>query len=145
MSIDITSLSIGGTFGAALGYLLRVIIEHFLIKSRATELRRQEDADKAKRHFRSIIAQEIADIRTRKHIFKDSSHINPLHKAMLEYYPFLSKEGQAAIDTAWKEYQDHEEYRAWTTQKENSPMPEPDPWPKTEAVKYLKNLLKFTE
>lgn len=145
MNIDITSLSIGGTLGAALGYVLRVLIEHFLIKSRTTELRRKEEADKAKQHFRSIIAQEIADIRTRRHIFKDSSHINPLHTAMLEYYPFLSKERQAAIDTAWKEYKEHEEYRAWTMPKEDGPTPEPENWAKTETIKFLNNLLKFTE
>ena len=145
MNIDITSLSLGGTLGVALGYLLRVIIEHFLIKSRTTELRRQEDADKAKRHFRSVLAQEIADIRTRKQIFKDSSHINPIHTAMLEYYPFLSKERQTAIDKAWIEYKEHEEYRAWTMPKEDPILPEPESWAKTEAIKFLNNLLKFTE
>lgn len=63
---------------------------------------------------------------------------------MLDYRPFLSKEMQPSLDTAWAEYQDHEEYRAHTTQTE-SPMPQPAPWPKTEAVKYLNNLLKFSE
>jgi hypothetical protein len=145
LTIDITSVSIGGVLGGALGYLFRVLIEHFLIKSRTVELRKQEDFDKAKRHFRSIVAQEIADTRTRKHVFKDSSHVNVLHTAMLEFQPFLSKDRQTALSTAWKEYQEHEEYRAWTRPEQDGPMPAGESLAKTEAIKFLNNLLAFTE
>lgn len=121
--------------------LFGIIAAHHLILYR----RKLKTAEEKRLQFRSVIAQEIADIRTRKHSFKDSSHINPIHTAMLEYYPFLKKRRQSALDRAWKEYKEHEEYRAWTIPKEDSPMPEPEGWAKTEAVKFLENLLKFTE
>lgn len=144
-SIELISFSLGGVLGSALGYLLRVIIEHFLIKSRTVELRNQENLENAKRHFRSVVAQEIADIRTRKHKFKDSSHINILHAAMLEFQPFLSKNRQAALSMVWKEYQEHEEYRAWTNPEPDGLLPAGESWARTEAVKYLHRILSFAE
>ena len=128
------------SIGAAIS-LFAIIAAHRLILHR----RKLRVIEENRLKFRHIIAQAIADIRTRKHIFKDSSHINPIHAAMLEYYPFLSKERQTAIDVAWKEYKEHEEYRAWTRPNDDPIMPEPESWAKTEAIKFLNNLLKFTE
>ncbi len=129
------------SFGGVIGYIVRLFAEHFLIRRRKW----WEEFDKTKRHFRSIIAHEIADIRTRKHIFKDSSHINTLHAAMIEFQPFLKKRKRIALSMAWKEYQEHEEYRAWTRPKEDGIMPAPKSWAKKEAIKYLEKLLGFTE
>ena len=143
--MDVQSFTVGGLIGGVLGFSINALINHFLIKSRTVELRQKEEIDIAKRHFRSIVAQELADVRTRKHKFKDSSHINSLHAAMLDFQPFLSKDRQTSLNTAWKEYQEHEEYRVWTKPEEDSIMPVPPSWAKTEAIKYLENLLKFTE
>src|SRR3972149_8898138 len=131
-------IAVSVSFGGIMGYITRLFAEHFLIRRR----RGQEEFDKAKRHFRSTLAHEIADLRTRKHMFKESSHINALHAAMIEFQPFLKKNRQTALSTAWAEYQDHEEYRAWTKPEEDGLMPAGKSWAKTEAMKYLENLLK---
>ena len=137
MPIEIGSFSIGAVAG---GITIK-LIDHFLVKSRDREKRKMQ----AKQQFRSVIAQEIADIRNRRHKFKDSSHVNVLHTAMIEFHPFLNKKVQRSLTEAWKQYQDHEEYRAWTKPEEDSIMPVSPSWAKTEAIKYLENLLKFTE
>jgi hypothetical protein len=64
---------------------------------------------------------------------------------MLEYYPFLSEDRKTAIDAAWKEYKEHEEYRAWTRPNDDPVLPEPESWATTEVIKFLNNLLEFTE
>ncbi|NTU42222.1 MAG: hypothetical protein HGA78_04055 [Nitrospirales bacterium] len=134
-------IAISISFGGIVGYVSRLLAEHFLIRRRKW----WEEFDKAKRHFRSLLAHEIAELRTRKHIFKDSSHINSLHAAMIEFQPFLRNKKRVALSKAWVEYQDHEEYRAWTKPEEDGIMPTGPNWAKTEAIKYLENILKFTE
>lgn len=133
------------SLGGILGYLLKTFIEHRLARSRSIETSEIKDFNEAKRRFRSVIAVEIADLRTRPHRFKDSSHINILHTAVIEFTPFLSKDRQVKLSRAWNEYKNHEEYRSWTKPKHQGAMPQEDGWAKNEAFKFLDQLLSFSE
>jgi len=104
-----------------------------------------EKISAAKQAFRKAVAQEIADISTRKHVRKDFSHISPIHVSMLGYHPFLSKDKQVSIDAAWETYKNHEEYRSWAKPNEDPALPEPESWAKAEAIKHLKALLAFSD
>lgn len=64
---------------------------------------------------------------------------------MIEFQSFLKKRRRTALSEAWAEYQEHEEYRAWTKPEEDGLMPAPKSWAKGEAIKYLEKLLTFTE
>jgi hypothetical protein len=106
-----------GVVGVIIGYLFKTQIDHRLAVARNFEVIRANEFNKAAATFRVTFLEQMYSLRKNaitgeirvSHILDDS--VWALHeKAKIMFEPFLEESTIVGFNTAWKKYQDTEDY-----------------------------------